>query len=157
MRRLALKHIIILLLLIAIALVLTRLEVFGFRINTVGYPIIWIATGVLIYKIFQYLRGSGSAIRRSILGLALAAYVFGSLFLGLQFLMCGERQAGTKYMSREEDGLFLECRIDDCSETIIPCQFTKVRTLMGGISWVTKLERKQVDLTKWKAMRDHAN
>jgi hypothetical protein len=152
MGRLKFKQIIIISLSALLALMLTRLEVFGFKIKTAIYPMAWVAAGFFMYRIFRYLRGSNSAIRRSTLGIAFPFYVFGTFFLGLQFVMCGEGQTGTKYVSLKEDDLYLECRSYKCFQTTGSCQFTKVRTLLKGIYWVTNLDRNQVDLTKWKAI-----
>src|SRR5687767_348050 len=109
MRSLKFRQIIIISLLVLLALMLTHLEIFGFKIKAVIYPMAWVFAGFLMYKVSCYLRGSNSAIRRSMLGLVLPFYVFGTLFLGLQFMMCGEVQTGTKYVSLREDDLFLEC------------------------------------------------
>jgi len=137
-------------------LILTRVEVSGRKMSTGVYPIFWILTGVLIYKISLYLRGSGSAIRKSILGLALAIYVFGTFFLALKFLMCGDQQAGPKYVSVKEHDLFLECRFNNCSQTASRCQFTTVRTLVSNVYWVTKIDSSKVDLNKWKPLPEDA-
>jgi len=135
---------------IALALIFTRIEIFDFKLKTVIYPLAWIAFGVILYRSSVKLRGTRSAIRRTVLGITFALYVFGTLFLALKFAMCGEGLTDTKYVNREDDRLFLVCRIYDCYEEVSKCQFMEVKTFVLHIRWVTKVDKDRVDLSKWK-------
>ena len=152
MRDIYSKRIISCLLIILIASLLTRLEIYGFKMKPIMSVIIWLAAGVLMYMISGFLRGSGSAIRKSVLGLAFAVYVLTAPLVVLQFLMCGEGGTGIKYVSLKDDDVFLECRNYDCFQTSSVCELTEVRTVLAGIYWVTNVDEKQVDQTKWKKL-----
>jgi hypothetical protein len=133
-----------------LAFVLTKLEIYGFSLKTIVNPIAWIAIGVIIYRINRHLRGSGPGIRKSMLGIVFALYVFGSFFLGLRFFMCGATKTGSIYVSVQDEDLHLQCRTYECFQTTGQCQFTQLRTLVRNVQWSTLLERDEVDLSKWR-------
>lgn len=152
MRHRYFTRIIICLILIILASVLTRVEICGFKMKTIAYPLIWLTTGVFLYLISGYLSGSGSAIRKSFLGLGLAVYILSAPLFILQVLICGESQTDTKYANLENDTIFLECRSYDCFLTSGPCQLTQVRTLLTGINWITTIDESYIDPTRWKVV-----
>lgn len=98
MRRPSIKIIVITAVIILALLVLTKLEFGNYKAKTVIYPILWLGFGVLGVKYYRSLRGSASAIRKSILGLGIALYSLGTLFFGFEYLMCAEINYGISYI-----------------------------------------------------------
>lgn len=145
-----LKAILIFALAMILALVLTRLEIYGFSLKIIVNPIAWIGIGVIIFRINEHLRGTGPGIRKSMLGIVFALYVFGSFFLGLRLFMCGETKRGSNYVSVQDQNIHLQCRTYECFLTTGQCKFIQLRTLVKNVQWITTLERHEVDLSKWR-------
>jgi len=150
MRKPSIKLIFITASTITVLFSLTYLEINGFKAKTVIYPILWISIGVLGYKYYTLLRGSDSAIRKSLLGLGLAFYLFGSLAFGGSLILCKEIDHGVSFIHIENKSLSLVCRTYDCYGTVDDCQMYKVRNLTKHIKWVTKYNEKPVDTSKWQ-------
>jgi len=129
---------------------LTYLEFDDFKVKTVIYPILWIGVGVLGYGYFNILRGTDSAIRKTILGLGFAFYLFASLSFGLQFFFCGEGNKRTLFIHKTDKCLSLECRPYDCYGTADGCKLYKVKNLTKHIKWVTKYNENPVDTSEWR-------
>jgi predicted membrane channel-forming protein YqfA (hemolysin III family) len=128
----------------------TRLEFDGFRVKTAVCPILWIGIGILGFRYFKILRGGASAIRKSLLALGFAFYIFGTLFYGSRFFMCAEGNHGILFINKRDKSLSLECRTYDCYGTADDCQLYKVKNLTRHIKWVTKFNENQVDTSEWQ-------
>ena len=150
MRKLSVNKIFITATTIIALLFLIRLEFGGFKAKTVIYPILWVGIGILGFKYSKLLRGRESAIRKSLLGLGLAFYIFGTLFFGFRFFMCAENNHGISFINKQDKSLSLECRTYDCYGTADDCQLYKVRNLTKHIKWVTKFIENPVDTSKWQ-------
>lgn len=150
MRKSSINRILIGVAFILALLVFTRLEFDNFKAKTISYPILWLGIGILGFKYFKNLRGSASAIRKSLLGLGLAFYLIGSLFFGIQFIMCAESKHGISFINKRDIHIRLECRTADCYLTTDPCQLYKVRQLTKHIKWVTEFNEVPVDTSKWQ-------
>ena len=153
MRKPPVNKILIIAVTILVLFFLTYLEIDDFKAKTIIYPILWIGIGLLGYKYYNILRGSDSAIRKTILGLGFAFYVLASLSFGLGFFLCGEGDHGVSYTHKKKKSLSLICRRYDCYGTADRCQLYKVRNLTKHIKWVTKYTKyneKPVDTSEWR-------
>ena len=150
MKTLSLIKILIITTAIIVLYFLTSLEFDGFKAKTIIYPILWISIGVLGYWYYDFLRGSNSAIRKSILGLGFAFYLLGTLFLGLGFLFCAESDHGVIFTNKKDKSLSLVCRTYDCYLTADRCQIYQVRKLTEHIKWVTRFSENPVDTSEWQ-------
>ena len=128
---------------------LSGIEIGSFKIKAVTYPILWISIGVLGFKYFKTLRGRNSAIRKSLLGLGLAFYVFGTWYFIFSFFLCAEIDRGVSFLHKKDKSLSLVCRTFECYGTSSSCQLYKVRNLTTHIKWVTKYNENPVDTSKW--------
>ena len=153
MRRPSKKIIVITAIIILALLLLTKLEFGAYKAKTVIYPILWLGFGVLGVKYYQALRGSASAIRKSIFGLGLALYLLGTLVFGFEYLMCAEINYGISYIDKQDKRISLECRTFGCYGTSDNCQLYKVRHLTKSIKLVTKFDEFPVDTSKWQYYR----
>ena len=150
MRKLSVKTTLIVATAILGLFLLTRLEIDGFKAKTIIYPILWIGIGILGFKYFNILKGSASAIRKSLLGLGLAVYIFSTLYFGIQFFMCAESDHGVLFTHKNNKSLSLVCRTYDCYGTADGCQLYEVRNLTKHIKWITKFNENSVDTSKWQ-------
>jgi hypothetical protein len=150
MRKLSVNQLLITATTIIALLFLTRLELDDFKAKTVIYPILWAGIGVLGFRYFKILRGSASALRKSLLGLGLAFYIFGTLFFGSSFFMCAEGNHGILFINKQDKRLSLECRTYDCYGTADGCQLYKVRNLTIHLKWVTKFNENPIDTSEWQ-------
>jgi len=150
MKTLSLIKILIITTAIIVLYFLTSLEFDGFKAKTVIYPVLWIVIGVLGFKYFKTLRGTDAAIRKSLLGLGLAVYILGTLFLGLGFLLCAESDHGVIFTNKKDKSLSLVCRTYDCYLTADRCKIYQVRTLTEHIKWVTRFSENRVDTSEWQ-------
>ncbi len=135
---------------ILVLFLLTNLEIDSFKAKTIIYPILWIGIGLFGYGYYNILRGTDSAIRKTILGLGFAFYLFASLSFGLQFFFCGEGNKRTLLIHKTDKSLRLECRPYDCYGTADGCQLYKVRNLTKHIKWVTRFKEIPVDTSEWQ-------
>jgi hypothetical protein len=150
MRKLSVNKIFITATIIIALFFLTRLEFDGFKAKTVIYPILWAGIGLLGFKYYKLLRGSESAIRKSLLGLGLAFYIFCTLSFGFIFFICAEINHGISFINKQDNSLSLECRTYGCYGTSEGCPLYKVRNLTKHIKWVTKFNENPVDTSKWQ-------
>jgi len=150
MRKPSVNKIILIAATIQVLFLLTNLEIDSFKAKTIIYPILWIGIGLLGYGYFTILRGTESAIRKTILGLGFAFYVFASLFFGIGFFLCAEGDHGVSYTHKKDKSLSLVCRTFDCFGTADGCQLYKVRNLTRHIKWVTRSKEIPVDTSEWQ-------
>jgi hypothetical protein len=136
--------------LIVALLFLTKLEIGSFKTKTAIYPLVWILIGVLGLRYYNALRGSNSAIKKSLLGLGLTVYILGTLFLSMGFFMCGEYEAGSSYTHKTNKSLTLVCRTYECYGTTGQCQLYTIRRITPRIKWVTALTSDKIDTTIWR-------
>ena len=131
-------------------LALARLEFEGFKFKTIIYPVLWIGIGVAGFKYYKKLQWSESAIIRTILGLGMVIYLFGTLGFGCRFILCGEINRGVSYINIHNDKLTLEIRDYECYGTTGDGQLYKVRSLTRSLKWVSEFNATPVDTTVWK-------
>ena len=129
---------------------LTRFEFEGLNFTSIVYPVLWICIGVAIFKYYQTLRVVESAIRRTLMGLGLAIYVFGTLGIGCQLIMCGEMNNGVSFINKHDDKLTLESRDFECYGATGDYKLYKVRSLTKSLKWVTEFHDNPVDTTIWE-------
>jgi len=150
MRKLPLNKVLIGATCIFALFVLTRVEIDDFKLKTIIYPISWVAIGIFGFKYYNILRGSASAIRKSLFGLALGFYILGTLYFGLRIFMCAEDDHGVSFTHKKDRSLSLVCRTYDCYGTADHCQLYKVRTLTKHIKWVIRFNEIPVDTNIWQ-------
>jgi len=154
MRKPSANKIVVIAMIILVLFLLTNLEIDSFKAKSIIYPISWIGIGWLGYRYFNFLRGTDSAIRKTILGLGFAFYVLASLSFGLGYFLCSEGDHGVSYTNKKDKTLSLVCRTFDCYGTADRCQLYKVRNLTKHIKWVTKYTKyneKPIDTSEWRS------
>ena len=147
---LVLNRLIIALTTILFLIFLSNLEFGSFKTKSIIYPLIWICIPIVGLNLFNRLRGSSSVIRKSLLGLGAAFYLFGTIVFGMRLLLCAEIDHGTLFKNKNNSQINLECRTYDCYGTAESCQLYKVRYLIGKIKLVTKYNQEPVDESKWQ-------
>ena len=135
---------------IIVLFMLSKIEYDSFKVKSIAYPLLWINVGVIGFRYFKSLRGSGSAIRKTILSIGFAIYVLASLNFTIRLFLCSENTHGVSYINTKNNNLTLECRTYECFGTADRCQLYKIKRLTSHIKWVTILNDKIPHETEWR-------
>lgn len=126
------------------------MEFGNFKLKSLIYPLIWIMIGYMGFRYYRSLAGSKSAIRKSILGLGFALYIFASIYgIGKHFL-CSDINYGTRYIHKTDDSLSIVCISYECYGTTASHDYYKIKQITSYIRWVTKVNKESIDKTRWR-------
>lgn len=143
---------------LVVLILVSPLVIWGLRISSVTYPLIWIFIPYLIYSL---LKRHKSLLKKILLIIFLLVYgLFFSFFL-LRFVLCGYGPTEEKYLSRSNSDLKIVGRDFSCFGTtddlVLYKQYSVSNNIKLEIYYKTFVDYKNinVDTSLWKPIKNY--
>lgn len=120
----------------------------NFSLYSISYNLIWICIGIFGYIEYKNLKGSPSAIRKSILSIAFALYCLSIPIFLFRLFICSSQKNSVLFQNKKDNSIEIVGRNNECYAD--PYTLMKVYHITDNLKWVIELDKQKVDTTEFR-------